>query len=273
MKTSATNEGMRDFWEKKSEIIAYKKISWGKKSFADTLIPLLDGKQVLDIGCGTGTFTLYIASHCESIVGFDSSEKLLEQAKKNKSLNSSDNVKFILGSILDENLNLGRKFDLICGTAIIHEFPASDYDAIIKFIKNHLARNGFCIFQENSFFNPLFRFVRNKMLGRFGLRKVGSEFETPFDAARLDLLQRKFKYVSRVCDTFVLFDRFYYQFVHYRLVKRFSTLTKILGKLATGTDQLVSKLLGNSSFTRYWSYINTVYISDSVSYEDSFANK
>jgi len=268
-----TNEGMRDFWEKNSDIIAYNKIKWGKKSFADTLIPLLDGKKVLDIGCGTGTLTLYLASHCESIVGIDFSEKLIEQAKENISLNSSDNVEFIFGNILDENLNLGVKFDLICGTAIIHEFPAKDYNAIINFIKNHLAEKGFCVFQENSFFNPLFRFVRTHLLGRFGLRKLGSEFETPFDEERLSILTNKFRYVSRVCDTFILFDRFYYQFVHYRLVKYFPKLATVFGRTATGTDQFILNWLGNSSFTRYWSYINSVYISDFSAYEDSFTKK
>jgi ubiquinone/menaquinone biosynthesis C-methylase UbiE len=46
------------------------------------LIGNVQGKQVLDIGCGTGRYCVLLAERGASVVGIDSSPKMLEQARQ-----------------------------------------------------------------------------------------------------------------------------------------------------------------------------------------------
>jgi len=105
------------------------------------------------------------------------------------------------------NLDLGEKFDIICGVAILHEIPLEDTPKLLDFFDRHLNPDGFAFFQENSFFTPAFRLVRRYLVGRYGIPKYGSEQETPFDSSRWHLYQQHFKYSERSAEVFVLFER------------------------------------------------------------------
>lgn len=64
--------------------------------------------KVLDVGCGNGVSTVEFAKHCESIVGIDLSEKMINTAHQllnNKEL-PAQNISFEVGNILD----LGSKY-------------------------------------------------------------------------------------------------------------------------------------------------------------------
>lgn len=54
-------------------------------------------KKVLDIGCGTGHPSLYIAKDVEQIVGIDKSEKMIEIARRKLHKVGADNVFFEVG--------------------------------------------------------------------------------------------------------------------------------------------------------------------------------
>ena len=48
-----------------------------------SLLPDLQGKKLLDLGCGTGGhLQLYLENNAESVVGIDLSAKMLEQAEQ-----------------------------------------------------------------------------------------------------------------------------------------------------------------------------------------------
>ena len=46
-----------------------------------SLLPDLEGKSVLDAGCGSGALTEFLAENAESVVGFDLSEILVEYTR------------------------------------------------------------------------------------------------------------------------------------------------------------------------------------------------
>jgi 2-polyprenyl-6-hydroxyphenyl methylase/3-demethylubiquinone-9 3-methyltransferase len=50
------------------------------------------GSHVLDIGCGPGTFTFYLAERNRSVVGIDGSDKMLEICERRKRESGSGNV-------------------------------------------------------------------------------------------------------------------------------------------------------------------------------------
>lgn len=40
------------------------------------------GKSLIDIGCGTGNYTLYLAKECKQILGIDSSKGMLDRLER-----------------------------------------------------------------------------------------------------------------------------------------------------------------------------------------------
>lgn len=73
----------------------------------------LQGKSVLDIGCGSGRYMFRAAqNNAESIVGIDAAPGALEEARKIAAdLGIEKNLEFIEGDFLD--CPLDRKFDVI----------------------------------------------------------------------------------------------------------------------------------------------------------------
>lgn len=63
--------------------------------FEQELIRLLEGKTVLDAGCGHGEFTLKMARHARRIVGYDFADVMIQIAKRLKRELSADNADFI----------------------------------------------------------------------------------------------------------------------------------------------------------------------------------
>ena len=76
-------------------------------------------ENVLDLFCGIGTISLYIASKVKSVTGIEIIKDAVENAKENSLLNNITNAKFILADVnnnLDEIINIylnEKKFDCI----------------------------------------------------------------------------------------------------------------------------------------------------------------
>jgi ubiquinone/menaquinone biosynthesis C-methylase UbiE len=81
------------------------------------------GMHVLDLGCGTGTATLEIASRLEGtgrVVGLDLSEKMLGEAERKLAELGYANVEFVLGNASD--LSYESCFDYVLSTNAFHHF-------------------------------------------------------------------------------------------------------------------------------------------------------
>ena len=81
------------------------------------------GMHVLDLGCGTGTATLVIASRLEGtgrVVGLDLSEKMLGEAERKLARLGYTNVELVLGSASD--LSYEACFDYALSTNVFHHF-------------------------------------------------------------------------------------------------------------------------------------------------------
>lgn len=73
-------------------------------------LELNENDDVLDLCCGNGLITSAVAENCNSIVGVDFSEPMIEIARESHSLN---NIKYVNLSVLDitfENLQISRPF-------------------------------------------------------------------------------------------------------------------------------------------------------------------
>ena len=98
-----------------------------------------DGSEtVLDLFCGIGTISLYIASKVKKVVGIEIVDSAIENAKENAKINNITNAEFITGDV-NENLlvSLSEKIDSHKFDCIVVDPPrkglsASSIDTILK---------------------------------------------------------------------------------------------------------------------------------------------
>lgn len=69
-----------------------------------------DGATILDLGCGTGTYTLPLAQRAKRITGVDSSETMLERLRKEAKRAGIDNVDTVQATWQDAE-TLGRSWE------------------------------------------------------------------------------------------------------------------------------------------------------------------
>ncbi len=96
-------------------------------------------EKVLDIGCGTGHPSLYIAEDVRSIIGIDKSERMIETAKNRLKRSRIDNIIFKVEDA--ENLEFSSKsFDaiILCGSLA----SLSNKKKALQEIRRVLTKNG-----------------------------------------------------------------------------------------------------------------------------------
>lgn len=81
---------------------------------------LHDGDSVLDVGCGNGRLLENVGNKKISYLGLDSSEALIEIAKKNY----PDNDFKVLDILKLETLN--QKYNLVISVAVLHHLPSKE---------------------------------------------------------------------------------------------------------------------------------------------------
>jgi len=83
--------------------------------FAEALdmLPEIEGMDVYDIYCGTGTISLSVAARAASVTGVEIVSESVAAAEENAALNGIGNCAFICGDALDVLESLGKRPDMI----------------------------------------------------------------------------------------------------------------------------------------------------------------
>ena len=119
-------------------------------------LPGIRGKNILDVGCGSGIIGIYCALNgAKSVVAVDVEEKAIENAKENIARNKVGNIIKVIKSDLFENIK--GTFDYIFGNLPIVDkswnLDVSTVDLIKNFIfgcKRHVKKGGVAYFTWNS---------------------------------------------------------------------------------------------------------------------------
>lgn len=109
------------------------------------------GKKVLEIGCGTGYLSYYIAKKTGmQVIGSDLCVPFIEGAKENYILSnlSYDTLDFNTAAA-----NLTTKYDYVIGNGILHHLYHNLNEVLVT-LKKLLNPNGKIIFMEPNIFNP-----------------------------------------------------------------------------------------------------------------------
>jgi ubiquinone/menaquinone biosynthesis C-methylase UbiE len=122
--------------------------------------------EILDVGCGTGWHSIFLAKRDFQVTGIDISKAMIDCAKENVK-KANVNVEFLVGDM--RNLNLKKKFD---GVLYLHSFyyltTNDDVKRALKTLSRHLNPNGIVIIFHISIFDLILSnsFQKNFLLER-----------------------------------------------------------------------------------------------------------
>ena len=107
------------------------------------LMPPLDGKCILDLGCGYGeNCKTFSEMGAKSVLGIDISEKMLSVAKQQNSLSNGRFKRLNMNNLAE----LDEKFDVVVSSLAFHYIE--DFDALICSIKNLMNDGGILLFTQ-----------------------------------------------------------------------------------------------------------------------------
>jgi len=99
----------------------------------------------LDLGCGTGIFSLELARFSKLVIAIDGSEKMInigQKAAKDVSVNNIDFIKGVIPKVLDDIKDKGH-IDLVIASSVLEYID--HLDSTLHSINNLLANDGLLI--------------------------------------------------------------------------------------------------------------------------------
>jgi 2-polyprenyl-3-methyl-5-hydroxy-6-metoxy-1,4-benzoquinol methylase len=111
-----------------------------EKRLFSKVIPLDASMQVLDVGCGTGRWTVYLAQHCRKIVAFDFSRGLLKIAERRLKSAGIRNASLVHSSL--DRFHTDERFHLAVISSVLVCASDADVVALIKTLASLLLPGG-----------------------------------------------------------------------------------------------------------------------------------
>ncbi len=114
------------------------------------------GKNIIDIGCGTGVWTLHLAQKARCVAALDASAGMLEVQKEDAARLKLKNIRFINAKFEDFYANLSEKFELAFASMSPALNKDSDYEAFMRLAPQRVYL-GWEEYRQSDLLEPLFR--------------------------------------------------------------------------------------------------------------------
>lgn len=114
------------------------------------IIELNKAMSVLDLGCGTGRYSVEFAEKCKDVLAIDYSPTFIEYARKAAGERGLDNIEFVCQSVAEYSYLENRYFDVIHLGGILmylEDEPAAD---LVNRLKPHLRENGLIVKRDTT---------------------------------------------------------------------------------------------------------------------------
>jgi SAM-dependent methyltransferase len=158
----------------------FYELSGVRRDYAVRILADCAGRDVLEYGCGTGSYAFDLAARGATVIGIDISHTAIEVARGESE--GQGNPHFQIGNA--EALEFpDASFDLVCGTSIIHHL---DVNVALAELKRVLRPGGRAVFYEPVAYNPavnLYRWLTPQLhtpdehpLTRADLARMSSSF-------------------------------------------------------------------------------------------------
>lgn len=142
----ATAKEWNIVWESKG--IINKIVSIARKLYTKDIYKKIFKKYInkqtnlLEVGCGSSTTSLYLCPKINNFIGIDISEKAIELSERKRMFFGINNAKFIKGDCFNLNLK-DNKFDIVWSQGLIEHF--SDPKKILEEEKRVCKKGGYII--------------------------------------------------------------------------------------------------------------------------------
>ncbi len=143
-------------------------------------------KNMLEYGCGTGSYAFFLAEYGAKVIGIDISETGIKLAKERAKQEMVENVQFLLMDAEAMEFE-DNSFDIVCGTGILHHLHL--HKALSE-LARVLNPTGKAIFIEPMGHNPMINLYR-RFTPRFRV-----EDEHPLTVKDLSLMKEFFHKVD-----------------------------------------------------------------------------
>lgn len=132
-------------WEEYYKNTPLDEIPW-QKTQADYFIEVIDSNKIkpgiaLDLGCGTGVKSIYLAKKGFKVTGIDISKTAIKYAKENAK-KAKVKADFIVADATDLSFLKNKKFDFILDWANFHGIPKNKRGKYISEISKHTKKDG-----------------------------------------------------------------------------------------------------------------------------------
>lgn len=198
----------------------------------------VNGRRVLDLGCGTGELSVYLAHLGAHVTAIDISGQAIEKtrmlARKNQVAARVD------GHVMDalEVHKLGLSFDLAVGKFALHHIEP--FETFVRVLYDALKEDARGVFLENNASNRPLMMAREHLAGRFGVPKYGDDEEYPLEPEEVSALRQTFETVDQHFDDFICFRLLNTYLL--RQKKSYATLIELIREL----DRMVLRYLPSS---------------------------
>jgi len=134
-----------EIWEQYYRETSLEKIPW-QRTQADYFVRVVDAGNIkigtaLDLGCGTGMKSIYLAQKGFEVTGVDISETAIRIAKEN-ALKAKVKISFIVANATDLSFLKNKKFDFILDWANLHGIPKNERKDYIRETAKHIKWGG-----------------------------------------------------------------------------------------------------------------------------------
>jgi SAM-dependent methyltransferase len=194
------------------------------------------GMRILDAGCGQGDLTMHLLQHGANVTSLDVSPGMIDVVRRRaQRLPAHDGNLVTVAAPLEQSDLPDAEFDLVLGKFILHHI---DVASGAHELRRVLRPGGRAIFIENAGDNPLLRFARDRLAGRWGIPRLGTEDEHPLTSADISGLGSVFERVAAhypVFEFLVLFDRQVLRF-------RFPRVSRVVRAIDTAVHRRIPRL-------------------------------
>ncbi|SPD75014.1 hypothetical protein PITCH_A400049 [uncultured Desulfobacterium sp.] len=145
--------------------IHWKKISNARKPYGQYIgsiksLGVLDGKRILELGCGTGWLSVIFCKLGATVVGIDISRELVKIAKKRSYINRVESQTDFEVMSVHKLLFPAESFDLVYGLSLLHHV---DITKCIPEVKRVLKKGGMSVFSEPIIISHFVEAIRKKV--------------------------------------------------------------------------------------------------------------
>lgn len=191
------------------------------------------GRTILDAGCGQGDLTLHLLAQGARVTALDVSPGMIDVVRRRaRRLGERAGELTTVAAPLEHSELPDAAFDLVLGKFILHHVDVASGS---RELRRLLRPGGRAIFIENAGDNALLTFARNRLAGRWGIARLGTEDEHPLTAGDIDELRGVFAAVTAhypVFEFLVLFDRQVLRFRYRRASRVIRGLDNVVHRLA-----------------------------------------